>query len=196
MKELISFSHSISITNYFDFISNKSIKNFDSKKKNKKLKDLDKDFLKDSKDLSKDSMICHDSIVNYCRSSCRDELYCVMCGLRNKKECEIPNQNKDICNLCDSLFWKVIKLNEVVKFCKGCKKFCHLNVFGDKPLAAKCAKCRQRFLLSLYFHCYLSCDVSFSCDAFSSSCPFCVSCSSYRDPSLVLWWQQWSLTYL
>jgi hypothetical protein len=64
-------------------------------------------------------LIRHDNLINYSRSLCREQLYCVMCGRSKGTNCEIPNQNKDVCKTCDSLIWKVEKLNVVVKFCKG-----------------------------------------------------------------------------
>jgi hypothetical protein len=64
-------------------------------------------------------LIRHDNLINYSRSLCREQLYCVMCGRSNGANCVIPNQNKDVCKTCDSLIWKVLKLNVVVKFCKG-----------------------------------------------------------------------------
>jgi hypothetical protein len=65
------------------------------------------------------ALIRHDSLINYSRSMCREQLYCVMCGCPHGQGCEIPNQNKDVCKTCDSLVWKVERLNVVVKFCKG-----------------------------------------------------------------------------
>lgn len=69
--------------------------------------------------LSIGESIKYDDIVNFERSPVRSAHRCVMCGLINGKDCFIPNQNKDVCKVCDSAFWRVIENHVVVKFCKG-----------------------------------------------------------------------------
>lgn len=56
----------------------------------------------------------------------------------------IPKQNKGLCTACDVAVW-VIKENGVeIKWCKGCKNFRPWAAFGDKGLATKCLRCRER----------------------------------------------------
>mmetsp|Transcript_9524 Transcript_9524/g.14329 ORF Transcript_9524/g.14329 Transcript_9524/m.14329 type:complete len:610 (+) Transcript_9524:49-1878(+) len=86
----------------------------------------------------------YSEIINYERAGARGEHHCVMCGLIKGSQCEIPNQNKDVCKTCDSAYWCLENSNIIVKFCKGCKKFSPLCEFVDKPEASKCAKCRHR----------------------------------------------------
>lgn len=74
------------------------------------------------------------------RSSCRD-LSCIMCGA---SDVSIPSQNKKVCKNCDSSFWLWTRHQVVFKFCKGCKNFCFLADFDDRPEGTKCTKCRQR----------------------------------------------------
>lgn len=74
------------------------------------------------------------------RSSCRD-LSCIMCGA---SDVSIPSQNKKVCKNCDSSFWLWARHQVVFKFCKGCKNFCFLADFDDRPEGTKCTKCRQR----------------------------------------------------
>eukprot|EP01036_Dinobryon_divergens_P025363 gene25363-33903_t len=64
-----------------------------------------------------------------------------MCGDSNAP---IPSQNKGVCKTCDSSFWYSHNFDVVFKFCKGCKVFCVLQGFHDKPEASKCLKCRRR----------------------------------------------------
>lgn len=91
-----------------------------------------------------DVLLNYADVINYERNSQRGLHHCVMCGRIKGNGCEIPNQNKDVCKSCDSIYWKVITLNAIVKFCKGCKNFCTISLFGEKPIASKCSKCRQR----------------------------------------------------
>ena len=56
----------------------------------------------------------------------------------------IPKQNKGLCTACDVAVW-VIKENKIeIKWCKGCKNFRPWAAFGDKGLATKCLRCRER----------------------------------------------------
>lgn len=60
----------------------------------------------------------HD-IINYERAGVKGEHHCVMCGLIKGLQCEIPNQNKDVCKICDCSYWRILNGNIIVKFCKG-----------------------------------------------------------------------------
>ena len=63
--------------------------------------------------------VAYEDIINFSRSSIRSHHHCVMCGALKDQECIIPNQNKDVCKVCDSSFWYQKRLRVVVKFCKG-----------------------------------------------------------------------------
>ena len=80
------------------------------------------------------------SIINFSRTKPNIN-HCVMCG---DSKSPIPSQNKGVCKTCDSSFWYSHNFDVVFKFCKGCKVFCVLQGFHDKPEASKCLKCRQR----------------------------------------------------
>ena len=56
----------------------------------------------------------------------------------------IPTQNKGLCTLCDVNVWVVIGSGLQIKWCKGCKNFRPWAAFGDKGLATKCLRCRER----------------------------------------------------
>lgn len=56
----------------------------------------------------------------------------------------IPTQNKGLCTLCDVNVWVVINTGLEIKWCKGCKNFRPWAAFGDKGLATKCLRCRER----------------------------------------------------
>ena len=56
----------------------------------------------------------------------------------------IPTQNKGLCTNCDVNVWVVISKNLEIKWCKGCKNFRPWAAFGDKGLATKCVRCRDR----------------------------------------------------
>jgi hypothetical protein len=58
-------------------------------------------------------------IINYERAGLRGEHHCVMCGLIKGTQCDIPNQNKDVCKVCDCAYWRILDGNIIVKFCKG-----------------------------------------------------------------------------
>jgi hypothetical protein len=63
--------------------------------------------------------IKYNDIINFERAGIRGEHHCVMCGLVGGKQCEIPNQNKDVCKRCDCSYWKILEGEIIVKFCKG-----------------------------------------------------------------------------
>lgn len=56
----------------------------------------------------------------------------------------IPTQNKGLCTLCDVNVWIVASTGLEIKWCKGCKNFRPWAAFGDKGLATKCLRCRDR----------------------------------------------------
>jgi hypothetical protein len=57
----------------------------------------------------------------------------------------IPRQNKGVCTACDVTVWAALELDGMeIKWCKGCKNFRPWSHFGDKPLATKCLRCRDR----------------------------------------------------
>jgi hypothetical protein len=56
----------------------------------------------------------------------------------------IPTQNKGLCTLCDVNVWVVANNGLEIKWCKGCKNFRPWAAFGDKGLATKCLRCRER----------------------------------------------------
>jgi Zn-finger nucleic acid-binding protein len=56
----------------------------------------------------------------------------------------IPTQNKGLCTLCDVNVWVVVTTGLEIKWCKGCKNFRPWAAFGDKGLATKCLRCRER----------------------------------------------------
>ena len=56
----------------------------------------------------------------------------------------IPTQNKGLCTLCDVNVWVVVNTGLEIKWCKGCKNFRPWAAFGEKGLATKCLRCRER----------------------------------------------------
>jgi hypothetical protein len=56
----------------------------------------------------------------------------------------IPTQNKGLCTLCDVNVWVAVNTGLEIKWCKGCKNFRPWAAFGDKGLATKCLRCRER----------------------------------------------------
>lgn len=56
----------------------------------------------------------------------------------------IPTQNKGLCTICDVNVWIVTASGLEIKWCKGCKNFRPWAAFGDKGLATKCGRCRER----------------------------------------------------
>lgn len=57
---------------------------------------------------------------------------------------QIPTQNKGLCTICDVNVWIVASSGLEIKWCKGCKNFRPWAAFGDKGLATKCVRCRER----------------------------------------------------
>ena len=53
-------------------------------------------------------------------------------------------KNKGLCTLCDVNVWIVCQSGLEIKWCKGCKNFRPWAAFGDKGLATKCLRCRER----------------------------------------------------
>jgi len=56
----------------------------------------------------------------------------------------IPTQNKGLCTHCDVNVWVVNQTQLEIKWCKGCKNFRPWAAFGEKGLATKCVRCRER----------------------------------------------------
>ncbi len=56
----------------------------------------------------------------------------------------IPTQNKGLCTQCDVNVWVVTQSQLEIKWCKGCKNFRPWAAFGEKGLATKCVRCRDR----------------------------------------------------
>lgn len=56
----------------------------------------------------------------------------------------IPRQNKGLCTACDISVWVFVESGLEIKWCKGCKNFRPWAAFGDKGLATKCVRCRDR----------------------------------------------------
>ncbi len=56
----------------------------------------------------------------------------------------IPKQNKGLCTACDVAVWVVAKSGMKIKWCKGCKNFKLWKQFGEKTMATKCEKCREK----------------------------------------------------
>lgn len=56
----------------------------------------------------------------------------------------IPRQNKGLCTSCDVAVWVIADSKTEIKWCKGCKNFKAWIAFGEKGLATKCVKCRER----------------------------------------------------
>ena len=56
----------------------------------------------------------------------------------------IPRQNKGLCTACDVSVWVVKQSGLEIKWCKGCKNFRPWAAFGDKGMATKCCRCRER----------------------------------------------------
>ena len=90
----------------------------------------------------------YQDVINFTR--CPRQHHCVMCGRDGNSKCVIPAQNKDVCKDCDTSYWRCVRWNVVVKFCKGCKNFATLSDFHEKPEASKCGKCRQRGRLNYF----------------------------------------------
>lgn len=56
----------------------------------------------------------------------------------------IPSQNKGLCTMCDVNVWIIVTTGLQIKWCKGCKNFRPWACFGEKGLATKCLRCRDR----------------------------------------------------
>jgi len=56
----------------------------------------------------------------------------------------IPTQNKGLCTICDVQVWIIVESNIQIKWCKGCKNFRSWASFGEKGMATKCIRCRER----------------------------------------------------
>jgi len=56
----------------------------------------------------------------------------------------IPTQNKGLCTSCDVNVWVITQSGLEIKWCKGCKNFRPWAAFGEKGLATKCVRCRER----------------------------------------------------
>jgi hypothetical protein len=59
----------------------------------------------------------------------------------------IPRQNKGVCTACDIAVWVIMVMGQErleIKWCKGCKNFRPWAAFGEKGLATKCVRCRDR----------------------------------------------------
>lgn len=96
--------------------------------------------------------VTYTDVINYDRVGKKQSRHCVMCGLmEDGHKCKIPNQNKDVCRICDSTYWFLNGKNVLVKFCKGCKTFFPLMNYDDKPEASKCGSCRRRGRDNYYF---------------------------------------------
>ena len=67
-----------------------------------------------------------------------------MIGEKGSGYAQIPTQNKGLCTLCDVNVWVVVASGLEIKWCKGCKNFRPWAAFGDKGLATKCLRCRER----------------------------------------------------
>lgn len=65
-------------------------------------------------------------------------------NVTNNPYAVIPTQNKGLCTLCDVNVWVVAQSGLEIKWCKGCKNFRPWAAFGDKGLATKCVRCRER----------------------------------------------------
>ena len=65
-------------------------------------------------------------------------------GDKNAGYAIIPTQNKGLCTLCDVNVWVIVTTGLEIKWCKGCKNFRPWAAFGEKGLATKCLRCRER----------------------------------------------------
>ena len=66
------------------------------------------------------------------------------CGNLSDDFVTIPTQNKGLCTVCDISVWVVQASGCQIKWCKGCKNFRQWAFFGEKGLATKCGRCRER----------------------------------------------------
>jgi hypothetical protein len=72
------------------------------------------------------------------KESCQDE--------ESESTHIIPRQNKGVCTACDVAVWVVLDSEDQleIKWCKGCKNFRPWVSFGEKGMATKCLRCRNR----------------------------------------------------
>ena len=92
------------------------------------------------------------SVINFDRRTSKEKKndmakWCVMCG-KNEGTGDgcvtIPSNNKDVCNTCDSTFWKHNASGAYFKWCKGKKNFQEIHAFADNLKASKCDEERSR----------------------------------------------------
>ena len=92
------------------------------------------------------------SVINFDRRTSKEKKndmakWCVMCG-KNEGTGDgcvrIPTQNKDVCDTCDSTFWKHNASGAYFKWCKGKKNFQEIHAFADNLKASKCDEERSR----------------------------------------------------
>jgi len=101
--------------------------------------------------------LLYEDLINFPRSRGKAHARrCVMCGhlaSGDDATCSIPLQNKDVCKRCDTGIWRHTQTLEYFKWCKGCKKFLHVNAFKEKlakcttkysKQPSKCDRCRER----------------------------------------------------
>ena len=78
-------------------------------------------------------MPAYDSVINFNRSTKANTAnWCVMCGKPSGTGdgcVKIPSNNKDVCNTCDSTFWKHNESGAYFKWCKGKKNFQEIHAF-------------------------------------------------------------------
>ena len=93
------------------------------------------------------------SVINFDRRTSKEKKndmakWCVMCG-KNEGTGDgcvtIPSNNKDVCNTCDSTFWKHNASGAYFKWCKGKKNFQEIHAFADNLTASKCDEARSRW---------------------------------------------------
>ena len=94
-------------------------------------------------------MPAYDSVINFNRSTKANTAnWCVMCGKPSGTGdgcVKIPSNNKDVCNTCDSTFWKHNESGAYFKWCKGKKNFQEIHAFADNLTASKCDEARSRW---------------------------------------------------
>ena len=93
---------------------------------------------------------------------------CVMC---DESDFPVPNQNKGVCNNCDSAVWVFTPAGIQVKWCKGCKNFRKWLDFG--------AKVRSTFGW-VFKHCRIKSLTRVSLKGYSSKCQNCRTSQAQR----------------
>jgi hypothetical protein len=96
-----------------------------------------------------DSSVCSTNKVGGSSSSssssnCAAANACSSVSSSANNHASIPTQNKGLCTICDVNVWIVVSSGLEIKWCKGCKNFRPWAAFGDKGLATKCVRCRER----------------------------------------------------